>query len=98
MDVQGLKIGQTWFTATSQSITKYTLEGYMPNRDLFFFDIDGVSSRIENDKFSALDLINTLSAAVIVKDKLKAQETFDMIAMAEEELARLKLERDGING
>jgi hypothetical protein len=98
MDVQGLRIGQTWFTVTSQSITKYILKGYIPFKDVFVLDIEGVSRRMHNNKFSLLDLIDKRADAVIAMDALKLQELDEIILSTEEELTKLKLERDGING
>lgn len=98
MDVQGLKIGQTWFQVLGDTIIRIELKGYIPRKDLFVLDIEGESKNLSNEDFSSMPLFSKRSEAVTERDSLKLKSLDEEISMLEENLLTLKAERDGING
>ena len=98
--MDGYKIGQTWFEVIGTTIRKYTLLGYVPNREIVILDIDGRGKRMSKEDFKdkELTLITKRKDAVIERDRQRLEIIEEEIALKEQELMDLKAERDGING
>lgn len=98
--MDGYKIGQTWFEVIGTTIRKYTLLGYVPNREIVILDIDGRGKRMSKEDFKdkELTLITKRKDAVIERDRQRLEIIEEEIALKEQELIDLKSEIDGING
>ncbi len=98
--MDGYKIGQTWFEVIGTTIRKYTLLGYVPNREIVILDIDGTGKRMSKDDFKdrELTLFTKRKDAVIERDANSLALLNDEIAFHEAERLRLIAEKDGTNG
>jgi len=97
--MDGYKIGQTWFEVIGTTIRKYTLLGYVPNKEIVILDIDGTGKRMskENFKDKELTLFAKIEDAVIEKDANALAQLNDEIAFHKAESLRLIAEKDGTN-
>ena len=97
--MDGYKIGQTWFEVIGTTIIKYTLLGYVPNREIVILDIDGRGKRMSKEDFKdkVLTLITKRKDAVIKKDANQLEQINYEIAFHKAESLRLIAEKDGTN-
>ena len=98
--MEGYKIGQSWWEVSGTNITKIILIGFNPVREVVFLDIEGNNKRLSKEDFKAFEktVFGKRTDAVIHRDNSNLAQLNEEIAMKEDELVRLKAERDGING